>query len=1325
MKRIVASGLGVLFLALPGLGQKAVLEAAREFPEIGLRGYGKISGTQWKNEAGTASVLELVCGDEEHARLTQAKYLSDLAVLPGISATEIVISGKKLSAWAAKDQGILAAVRAGARVFIGAAENSDALAAVLTEKLAATAVEHANSVASVDVPMWLDRWDKYGFRFYYRPWEVPPGVQNLSDYDFTKEFDFAERMDHGGLNFWGTTDELDTAEGLTNEAWWNWALRGAAAKKLPVGLHVSLGTAGRGWFFNRYRDQTMQKMPQFTGNYHMIANPYFGGSGATSWNATTAKDRELGIIQGIVRRSIALGNVTSILEPHGELRHGAHDVFVEYGPLADATFRRFLEQRYQTTEALNAAWGTDYDAWAGIRVPELASFLGWGPHAIDLAGEWRVGYEKTPGKVDFDEQGGRRWDLVRSEPAPQEWFAEGFDDSKWPLIFAPGHDITAIVSKQPAVYRRTVDVPSAWLRKNPRVWLYLWDLNTAGDDSARVVLNGKIVGEDKLERAVPHWGAYEVTGVLRPGRNQLSLRLPKGILGYRVYLSGSEPLQYPNLGKTGNARWVDFSDWLIWTRLEALRRGLEAIRQVDPDRPITLMAPDQYEDGVKSLARAFGGNFHNTGYMGAFWADPHPAIMRGARLPFSLEPGGPAGSLAEFKKHMGLYATEGTQGIDYFIHLGNIFWPDDIRKFFEDNLGVIRLVGRYHAPTAEVAALYSTRGNNLTGFPWGRDYNTVLDAGYWDWNVRAFLMGLYESDALTESSFDEGDAARYRVVIDSNTSIMDEKTVAAIEKYVSDGGTFVTFVQTGRHTPVEKDSWPIQRLTGYRVKQIDPLNPDGGPQATRSLKPALGQEVFTGDWGQVRAHGLTLESAAPDTANLMLWDDDSVAIGMRPLGKGLIIQVGCRFTGRKVNDRLEPPREAQAPTLESRAAETKALTRLLDQILRWKKVATVDGRLEPDNQNLILRHYLSNNGLYDVWVMWNQSASFPVEGRVAMRGGATTGWDVLNKKPVNFAAGQLPVKVAPLQTVAYLTPRRQIADAPADWFALQRDWWRQPQEAKSMPLPGPEHRFSVDLSENWAFKPLDDNEDGAAFAAPDVDDSTWEKVDMGIWTLPSRKNVKRAILRKSFEVPATWTEGTPAFSLQAFIGPTFIDAGRIWVDGKLVRDWDGGGVIDSTFGGVLTAGNKHHIAVEIKGQGSLNGARGPAWLWYWPKPAASLDLAGAWTPTRDVLNPLPPVTLPGGYDAMTLRREVVVPADKADMNVILRVRTTGRLVGAIVNGHLVRRFHHIIGDRFDLNVTPWINFGKSNEIILFSMDGPARGELAEIAFDFHQKDSYP
>ena len=74
---------------------------------------------------------------------------------------------------------------------------------------------------------------------------------------------------------------------------------------------------------------------------------------------------------------------------------------------------------------------------------------------------------------------------------------------------------------------------------------------------------------------------------------------------------------------------------------------------------------------------------------------------------------------------------------------------------------------------------------------------------------------------------------------------------------------------------------------------------------------------------------------------------------------------------------------------------------------------------------------------------------------------------------------------------------------------------------------------------------------------------------------------------------------------------------------------------------------------------------------------------------------------------------------------MLRADVTGALAGVLVNGHWVRRLHHIIGTRFDLNVTPWVRFGQNNTIELVSMNEPTQGQVKTVRLDFHQPENYP
>ncbi len=54
------------------------------------------------------------------------------------------------------------------------------------------------------------------------------------------------------------------------------------------------------------------------------------------------------------------------------------------------------------------------------------------------------------------------------------------------------------------------------------------------------------------------------------------------------------------------------------------------------------------------------------------------------------------------------------------------------------------------------------------------------------------------------------------MILDTNTSIMGaDDLLAEIERYVRDGGIFITTGQSGRHSPSIPDSWPICALSGF------------------------------------------------------------------------------------------------------------------------------------------------------------------------------------------------------------------------------------------------------------------------------------------------------------------------------------------------------------------------------------------------------------------------------------------------------------------------------------------------------------------------------
>ena len=1269
-----------------------------DFPPVKLRGYGTLSGqvaTGTAADGSSTSLLTITCDDEEKAKLVQAKYLSDLQVLPGVQPKTVRGREGVIPAYEVEGEGAITAARVGAKVYILTARSADALGKAESGG-AIGGHERPVFKPETDVPMYLDRWDKYGFRFYMWPWMTPEGDHN---YDLIQEYDYAAK-EGCGMQFWADTCKVNTAEGLMNDVYWLWGAQAARQRRVPLGINTNAGFEAPVWLLNRYRDQAAEKMPGYVGCFYDTGVYNLGGPGWLSWAATTGLETLLSVLQETVRSMKAYPNVTSFMEPHCETQHGVPDVMLEYGPTADASYRGRLRRKYTSIGKLNAAWQTTFSSWNAVRVPELVSFLGYGPQAIDLTGLWHIGYE--PAADGRSHPLKELTVLARQNPtsaeAPADWFAEKFDDSKWPVLTAPGDDAQTLLPRWPAVFRRAFQVPAGWTVTHPKVWVYIWDLNRGTNkDFVKAALNGQMIGTSQLQGGgVNHLAIFPAGTALRDGSNVIAIRTPQGRINYKVYLSPDEPRKYPNLGDAKNQQWADLIDWDLWLRGDAIGTGMEMIRQIEPDKGIMLASPYTYADQIKEDAKKYGGDFHDTGGMAGWWNDMLSSWMRGAGLPTSAEPGNPAHNVSDFRMFFGNWLTEGVNAVDYFINIGDVMWDPEIKAYFEENLKIMTMFGKYHAPFADVAEIYSSFMPKLMEFPWNgdgfvSDPNPFLDAAYTSgFNARDMLRRTYESDAVMESSFANGDAAKYKVVIDSDTSVMDETTIDGIEKYVRDGGVFVTFGQTGRHLPGRKDAWPIQRLTGYKVTASHQRQP-------AKLEVAGGQKIIAPDWtDKPQGDGATLEKVAPDAVDLLDWSNGGVAAGMRQLGKGYIIDLGC---------------------WSSRENDVQLFTR----IFKWRNLAPIPARIEPADAKAIFRHFVSNNGLYDVWMLWNRDKATPLSAGIVLADSLNPQWALCVKDGSRLAVAnhRLDITIKPYETAVYLTPRADITAAPAEWLTLQRNWWQGAARPLLKPLPPPLHKRSVDLNADWAFMPLSGTNSAAGLAEPDFDDSAWQKTPMGIWNFtPGRLDVRHAILRKRFTVPAAWTKGEPTFWLRSWDGETFHDSAQIYIDGRaLFPAASGNGAEGINPGGALKPGTTHTVAVEISGTHSLNGSAGNAWLWYWPDPVSSIDLAGKWDSSPDGLTYRGAlVPIPGPFVDNLIRTRVAISASHRNQRAVIELETLGAIHNILVNGHLVARHHHNIGKHWELDVTPWINFGGDNQIEI-AADGDGRIiQSAKIGF---------
>jgi hypothetical protein len=1297
------------------------LSAQQDFPPLKLRGYGTLSGTMHSTADQSASILQITCENEDKAKLVLAKYLSDLQVLRGLKISAATTASGLMAAYEVEGQGFVRAARDGVTVEILTAATPELLGQLSAQVF--TAQHPLVFTAEVPVPMALDRFDKFGLQSYYHPYQSAKArtPTNTTVPDQIKDFEFAQEENHMGLVLAQGPANQVSADGISTANALDWVQATAQEKQIPLGINLDVYNTFA--LKNRYPEQVIQYQPQFFGGWYGSMN--FGDE-ILSWNAFEAKDIALGEVQNSIREMAKNPNITDWLEGHSEMGHGIADFMLEYGPTADAGYRRYLQTTYRTVDVVSQRWygdATKLKSWDDVRVPELYSFVGWGPDAIDLTGTWHINYD-----APFDS----------TSAAP------GLDDSSWPTIQAPGHGIVRVLPHTPAVFRRHLAIDSAWRKAHDRIWIYVWDFNdnrvkpADPRSTVQVFINGKLIPEIPRHITESHWTALDVSRQLTDGDNLIAVDLPKGMFNGRAYLSPHEPFGYPDLGSQLNAQWADFADWNRWTREQAVMRGTQMIRQVSPISGIKLAAPAEYVDGIKNAAIAYGGDLHDTGAMAGFWNERLSALMRGANLPISAEPGGPASTPLILQAFFGRWITEGVNQIDYFQELGDLNWYPDIKECLDANRNIFTSIGKYHAPVAEVATFYSSRNAYMKYFPWNTWEDTTktpsdLGSGYWIWNSRAFLRNFYESDGLSESSFDHGDADRYKVILDSNSSIMDDKLLSGIEQYVRNGGVFVTFVQTGRNTSAEKDAWPIEKLTGYHVTSVSQKN----PWQNNALKWAPNQPIFSGDWIKARADGLSMKKVADDAQDLAYWKDDgSVAIGMRPLGKGFIIELGCRFTKGGVPQRFDYDiwnwykinhcldQYGLPPTLDNGlwSPELRAQQQLFLQVVKWQKIDPMPMKFEPDNEHVMLRHDISNNGLYDVWELWNDSPTETVTGHLNLEKSLNPDWQIELKtgRQSPFAHHRIDVLLAPCQTSIYLTPRNALASAPAEWFNLQRHWWQGTQDP-GKPFPRSSPNLAIDLTQDWAFKPLDTATDASPMADPQFNDSDWKRMKLGIFSLPDFPDTKHAIFRKQFTVPADWDKGRVQMTIQSWNGSTILDQGKIYLDGKPIPKATDG-LIDDDFGGALKAGSTHVIAIEVTGgKSELVGVRGPAWIAYHPDPADRLDLSGAWDITTDNLH-YTAGQFPGLTKGTAARRIIKIDAAQSSRTVVVHALGESRfLSGVIINGRYISLPWY--SPEENLNITPFVKFGQDNELILLSRY--KNGNVKEVSLEFHEKGTYP
>jgi len=529
-----------------------------------------------------------------------------------------------------------------------------------------------------------------------------------------------------------------------------------------------------------------------------------------------------------------------------------------------------------------------------------------------------------------------------------------------------------------------------------------------------------------------------------------------------------------------------------------------------------------------------------------------------------------------------------------------------------------------------------------------------------------------------------GNVGKYKVIIDDATLVMDDALIDRIEQWVRAGGIFITQGQTGRHSPEKADTWHINRLTGYR--------PIGDNDNSR-VSAIPGQPIFTNPvWTQHDVNGLPelggagvfLEKVAPECQDILAWANNAgIAMGVRPLGNGKVIAMGTGMPS--VSDGWQ-------------------------ELLKWCGITLPEVPTAPGCRVV---HFVSNNGLYDVYLVWAQDPEStkghgtfltePATITLTIPGTQTTMVSVLTSETIKGKVVGDKVefgglKVEPLETYAFLAPRPNIIGAPLTWLKLQREWWKGTM--KPAPAPAPEVKpwlNTVSLDADWAFEPVPGPmKDDATLASPGVNDSAWTRMDIGVWYGPKYPDTKHGIFRKRFTVPADW-QGTGRNWLWirgASPGYPTLPPGKmqVFLDGQPVT---GGqhGYIAEDLTDRLTPG-EHTLAVATETLSVIGGIIGNVWLEHIPDPSFRQSLAGDWNGVQ-----LPGTTT---IPADQIKREFTPDPARKALRAMLYIDTEKNIVdGIYLNGRLMNR--DFAGMHCLVDLTPYLRWDQPNSLTLISM----------------------
>ena len=982
------------------------------------------------------------------------------------------------------------------------------------------------------------------------------------------------------------------------------------------------------------------------------------------------------VFQRLMREYVDDPLLVSWDEPHGEIGPGEWQIYWDYGPRNQAHFVQWLQtERGYTLKTLGQAWYQDsrrFKKWEQVPIPFDYSMFGADKDSVFADKAWRL----------------HTGDLATGRAA--KWQTTDFDDTKWTPITKPGGDlgIIEIETHQRFWYRGTLTVPAAYLAKHKGpLYLVCAAMTQASgpDNLSNIWLNGVELGG--LSGPGGFWtvGSKEATGLLQAGVNRIAYCPTASDFAGTFFLSPRPVERFPYRDSGLNARYSDWRDYVSSCSVEQERKTIEAMRGIDPNRPIKIMAAAD-KDWFSELMADYGCFPHNTGDEAFYrpW-DRRSGYPYG--IPGSAEPSASMPDPKWFKQWLGWYTFEGLNAFDNFINVEAMMYTP-ATPYWKENFPYLHLSNRYDLRPPDLALLWSGETTRLNPGS-GAAMPYIFDLGRGDLHTIGYSFAY-----LSEPALRRGLAERYKVLIDGGSWVMSPQTVADLTKYVETGGTYVALQETGRHTLTERDAWPISALTGFKVQEVRPMGGFVNILNDQPIFTKLAGKNFQNQGRSIDYSGynyadacMALTPVAPDTQVLARYRDGAIAIGLRKLGKGRVIVLGSPFW-RDSYDK----RGMWWPSAQQNAFLQDLLTGL-----------GLPPDVPADTAAVWRDRYVANNGTEEFLVLWNPSDTepqqFTAEWHTAFP--ATQVIDPKTGQPVEAKIDGTTIRLAqslqPLETriLAVQSPRPP-AGTVADWYAKTALWWKASKPGRTVEYPNLPVFYAA--FPPGAGKVVDTAtvtpESLAALSSAPGTAEGWDSTLAFIqpfYALTAVTPTQSVLYRSTVETPASW-QPSDRYFLRLKRQPRYYQGGykgQIYLNGKPVATSETPGDIDVAQALRFPGTN---VLVIVANH---NGFAGDPDLMRQPTPVATLPLDGEWSVRLGEDTGTGTAKLPGTFTGLFATTSVVVPAAWKGSHVFLNAHANYSRVA--VNERL---FFYNSPTTGYMDVTPWIKFGQPNQIFL-------------------------